>query len=459
MASVRRKALLSVLAIVAILAVIVPWKVTPVLAMASGYMAKAMCSEHFVAGRTDLDHIRSDVMDIDSIFGWFHHDVDHGNGTASAFLGPGIYRVTAVYRGGLGCTIARGVEPESLAAPVVEKRGAHQPRHMAGKVNPALEAVLDHAFSEPEPGSHRQTRAVVVLHRGEIVAERYAEPFGPDTPLLGWSMTKSITNALVGILVKDGVLALDQPAPVPEWREAGDVRGGITLRHLLQMSSGLDFAEVYGPGSDATNMLFTAYSAGAYAARAGLAYPPGTHWSYSSGTSNILARIVFEHAGASPQAVYDFMQKRLFQPLGLDSMVVETDSSGAPVGSSFSYATARDWARLGQFWLQDGVWEGKRILPEGWMAWSSAPAPAAPRGEYGAQFWLNAGREGEHKSFPELPSNLYFANGFNDQSVVVFPDEEIVAVRLGFTTDDSWDLGDFLQGVHGALVSADRNAF
>ena len=400
MSSIRRKTLLSVLSIAVLLAVILPWKVMPVLAMASSYMAKTMCSEHFVAGRADLGHIRSDELDIDPKFGCFHHDIDHERGVASAFLGPGIYRVSAVYRGGLGCTIAVGVDPKMLAVPKSVHSRVHSSLPAGNERNPELEEVLDRAFSEPEPGSHRQTRAIVVLHKGQVAAERYAEPFGPDTPLLGWSMTKSITNALVGILVKDGVLALDEPAPVSEWQEPGDIRGGITLRHLLQMSSGLDFAEEYAPGTDATRMLFSEYSAGNYAAKAGLAYPPGTHWSYSSGTSNILARIVFDHVGASPQAVYDFMQKRLFQPLVLESMVVESDSSGAPVGSSFSYASARDWARLGQF-------------------------------------WLNAGRDGGHKSFPALPSNIYFANGYNHQSVVVFPDEEIVAVRLGFTTDDS----------------------
>ena len=433
---------------------LVAWKATPLVAMAAGYMSKSMCSEHFVAGRQDLGQIRSDVIDIDPLFRWIHHEVDHAQGQVSAFLGPGIGRVTAVHRDELGCTIAIDIDPEELR-PVKTQSEANAPAEPLpgpGPKIPALEAVLDRAFAEPSTESHRQTRAIVVMQHGRIVAERYAEPFGADTPLLGWSMTKSITNALVGILVGDGVLSLDDAAPVPEWRQPGDVRGRITLRHLLQMSSGLDFAEVYAPGSDATNMLFTTHSAGAYAARAGLAYPAGSHWAYSSGTSNILARIVFEHTGGDAQAVHDFMQERLFKPVGLTSLVVETDSSGAPVGSSFAYATARDWARLGQFWLQDGVWAGRRILPEGWMAWSTTPAPAAPQGEYGAQFWLNAGHEGEQRHFPGLPATLFYASGFNDQTVVVMPDQEIVAVRLGFTTDDSWDLGEFLAGVHAALA-------
>jgi CubicO group peptidase (beta-lactamase class C family) len=151
------------------------------------------------------------------------------------------------------------------------------------------------------------------------------------------------------------------------------------------------------------------------------------------------------------QDVQRFTRERLLQPLGLASMVIEADSSGAQVGSSFSYATARDWARLGQFWLQDGVWDGERLLPVGWMQWSTTPTPAAPNGEYGAQFWLNAGRHGEYKPFPELPPNMFYASGFNGQSVSVFPDQEIVVVRLGFTTDDSWDGGEFLERVLSVL--------
>jgi CubicO group peptidase (beta-lactamase class C family) len=289
------------------------------------------------------------------------------------------------------------------------------------------------------------------MHQGQIVAERYAVPFDRDTPLIGWSMTKSITNNLLGLLAKDGRFELDDPAPVPEWQTSDDSRKAITMRQLLQMSSGLDFAEVYNPGSVTTNMLFTEPSAGEYAAAAPLGYQPGSRWYYSSGTTNILARIVRDMVGGTAAAVHDFTRRRLYQPLGITTMVLEPDASGAPVGSSFSYATARDWARLGQFWLQDGVWQGQRLLPEGWMEWSTEAAPAAPKGEYGAQFWLNRGAPGKDRPSPNLPETMFMANGFNGQSVVVFPDQDLVVVRLGFTTDDSWNLDAFLLGVLEAL--------
>jgi CubicO group peptidase (beta-lactamase class C family) len=444
----------SILALLVFAVALLAWQAGKVLPMGAGYIAKTMCSEHFLAGRENLDHIWSDILDLDSTFEWGGYELDSRAARVEGFIGPGILSTTAVYREGLGCTIASGVPPESLLplpseqlAPVA----AAPPLAASGQRIAALEAVIDEAFSEPSKHSHRQTRAVVVMHQGQIVAERYAVPFDRDTPLIGWSMTKSITNNLLGLLAKDGRFELDDPAPVPEWQASDDSRKAITMRQLLQMSSGLDFAEVYNPGSVTTNMLFTEPSAGEYAAAAPLGYQPGSRWYYSSGTTNILARIVRDMVGGTAAAVHDFTRRRLYQPLGIATMVVEPDASGAPVGSSFSYATARDWARLGQFWLQDGVWQGQRLLPEGWMQWSTEAASAAPHGEYGAQFWLNRGAPGKERPSPDLPETMFMANGFNGQSVVVFPEQDLVVVRLGFTTDNSWDLDAFLLGVLEAL--------
>jgi CubicO group peptidase (beta-lactamase class C family) len=443
-------ALKILLLVVALTAATLIWQFIRVAPMATGYIAKTICSEHFVAGRDDIEHIWADIRDLNPVFGLGNFDLDTTAARASGYFGPGLAKTTAVYREGLGCTIAVGVEPgslEPLPASAPDRTGRPLLLLAADVRNPALEAVLDEAFSEPSAESHRQTRAVVVLKGGRIIAERYAPPFTRETPLIGWSMTKSVVNTLIGILVRDGLLELDAAAPVPEWRDSDDPRSRITLRHLLQMSSGLDFEEVYEPGSDATNMLFTEFSAAGYAAASTLKYEPGTHWYYSSGTSNILARVIRDTVGGSTADVREFTQRRLFDPIGIRTMVLEPDASGAPVGSSFSYATARDWARLGQFWLQGGMWQGERLLPEGWMEWSATPAPAAPMGEYGAQFWLNAGIEGRHRAFPDVPESMFFANGFNNQIVAVFPEQELVVVRLGFTTDGSWNDNAFLSAV------------
>jgi len=432
------------------------WQSSRLLPVGAGYLAKALCSEYFVAGRHDPERIFADVRDIDPTFAWVSYRLDPAGGRAMGYVGPGLAATTAVYRDGIGCTLAKGVDAdalEPLPGDLSEAVSASDPFPILPE-NPALERVLDEAFVEPAPGSHRQTRAIVVLHRGRVAAERYAPGFDRDTPLIGWSMTKSITNNLVGFLVADGVLDTAAPAGVPEWQAPDDPRRQITLAHLLQMSSGLDFEEVYGAGSKTTDMLFASYSAAAVAADAPLAYAPGERWYYSSGSTNILARIVRDAVGGSLLEVQRFTRERLLQPLGLASMVIETDASGVQVGSSFSYATARDWARLGQFWLQDGVWEGQRLLPEGWMDWSTTPAPAAPNGEYGAQFWLNAGRSSRDRPFPALPEDMFYASGFNGQMVAVFPEQQIVVARLGFTTDDSWNSAEFLEGVLAALSGA-----
>jgi CubicO group peptidase (beta-lactamase class C family) len=430
------------------------WQAGKVMPMGAAYIAKTMCSEHFVAGRDNLDDIWSDILDIDSSFTLGNYELDTEAARVTGFFGSGILKTTAVYREGLGCTIAAGVAPDSLLPLPPEQlasSGPVQPWPDSAASNPKLEAALDEAFSEPSSESHRQTRAVVLLQDGQIVAERYAAPFDRETPLIGWSMTKSITNNLLGLLAGDGHFDLDDPAPVPEWQADDDPRKAITMRQMLQMSSGLDFPEVYSPGSATTNMLFTEPSAAAVAAAAPLGYEPGSRWHYSSGTSNILARIVRDMTGGTAAAVHEFTRRRLYNPLGITTMVIEPDASGAQVGSSFSYATARDWARLGQFWLQDGMWRGERLLPEGWMDWSTVAAPAATEGQYGAQFWLNRDVGGKGRPSPELPESMFMANGFNGQSVVVFPDQNIVVVRLGFTTDNSWDLDAFLVQVLTAL--------
>ena len=430
------------------------WQVAKVAPMGAGYMAKTLCSERFVAGRFDVGEIYSDILDINALFDWGDYEIEEDSRRATAWFGPGLMKTTAVYREGLGCTIAAGVDADELQtiqSPPRSRSARLNPFPAAQTKNAQLETVLDAAFSEPDESSHRRTRAIVVLKNGRIVAERYAPGFQRTTPLIGWSMTKSLTNTLIGMLVGDGILALDDPAPVPEWRSEGDPRGRITLRQLLQMSSGLEFEEIYEPGSDATNMLFTEYSAGAYAAGAPLGHEPGTRWYYSSGTSNILARIFRDATGGTVFSAREFIEERLYRPLGITSMVIEPDASGAPVGSSFSYATARDWARIGQFWLQDGQWSGQRLLPENWMRWSTSPAPSAKKGQYGAQFWLNAGLGGEQRAFPDLPASMYYAHGFNSQIVAVFPDQDAVVVRLGFTTDDSWDDNVFLAAMLAAI--------
>ena len=270
----------------------------------------------------------------------------------------------------------------------------------------------------------------------------------PSTP------SKSVTSALVGVLVKAGKLELHGPAPVVEWQKPGDPRQAITLDMLLRMSSGLAFNEGYGdPFADVLHMLYRSEDFGGYAAQCDLAHTPDSHWSYSSGTSNLVSRIVREAVGGTQADYFNFPRTVLFGPLGMGSAVMEPDASGTFVGSSYTYATARDWARFGLLYLKDGVWQGERILPEGWVKYSATPTPTAPKGNYGAHWWLNAGTSAEPESrpMPTLPADLYFASGHEGQFVIVVPSRDVVIVRMGLTTVGKFPLEEFVRRVLDAV--------
>jgi len=298
----------------------------------------------------------------------------------------------------------------------------------------ALEAIVDEGFDNTVvPG----TRAIVVVHRGVLVAERYAPGFSVDQKFLSQSVAKSVLNTLIGVLVKDGVLDIDEPAPVAEWQE--DARRRIIVANLLQMSSGLDFNEAYfNPvKSDVLPMLFGEgrKDMGQHAARSPLAHTPGTYWSYSSGTTNLLSRIVRDRVGGDRTSYLSFMRDRLFEPIGMKSAEPEFDASGTFVASSWLHATARDWARFGLFVLRGGNWEGEALLPEGWTDWSRTPLAHTSTGMYGAHFWLNIGdlETGEGRRIANGPRDAFMASGHRGQYVVMVPSKDLVIVRLGHT--------------------------
>ena len=269
-------------------------------------------------------------------------------------------------------------------------------------------------------------------------------------------MTKSVNNALVGILVKQGKLATDRPLAAPEWRRPGDPRAAIRLDDLMRMSSGLKFDENYsGAASDVAKDLFLAEDAGAYAASLPLEKPIGTHWAYSSGTTNIISRAVRLAIGNDP-AYRLFPRRALFEPLGMQTAVLEPDPSGTFVGSSYMYASARDWARFGLLYLHDGVWNGKRILPEGWVKYSTTRSPADPSGAYGAQVWINAGDSSGKRPHPNLPADAFFFLGHDQQNVVIIPSRDLVVVRLGYTPGRDWDLDAFVVHVLDALPRSSK---
>ncbi len=446
------------------------WYLTQAIPIGTGYVAKYLCSAIFISGRNPDSVFREDVAPVNPLAAVVSLNIDRPNKrvTADSF---GLFKAAAVYREGCGCTLAVGASEEDLrkqdiAAAVSQKKfpddlpwpegNGEIARPLPPGVDEAkLSKALDNAFAESGSKKLKYTRAVLVVYDGRLIAERYALGFDRNMPLLGWSMSKSITNALVGILVKNGKLSLKEPAPVPEWQKEGDPRKRITLDQLLRMSSGLEFEEVYKPLYDATKMLYGSYDFAAYAASKPLAAPLDTKWSYSSGTANIISRIVRMEADKNYRNSFTFMREELFDRIGMQSAVPEPDPSGTYVGSSYTFATPRDWARFGLLYLQDGVWNGERILPEGWVRYTTTPTPGAPKGEYGAHFWLNAGPASDSgkRRWPSSPADAYSADGYQEQKIIVIPSKKLVLVRFGATSvRKAWNNDKFITDVMTAFL-------
>lgn len=429
--------------------------------LGAGFAAKNVCSTVFVSGRSlesavdDLRAYRSVALDLVRVA----LDRDRGTVVGSLF---GLGRREAVYRQGLGCTLAIGASAEALRRSTAPARSP-APRtapwpvgdaDAAPPVGPALGRALDDAFAEVAGTPPRRTRAVIVVHAGRIVAERYAPGTTRETPLPGWSMAKSVAATLAGVLVAQGKLRLDGAGLLAGWRAPGDPRAAITLEQLLHMSSGLEFDETYAnPLSDVVYMLFGTGDAAGFAAGKRLARPPGTHWAYASGTTNVLMRVMRE-ALADDREYLALPRRALFDRIGMASALIEPDASGTFVGSSLMFATARDWARFGLLALSDGVSNGRRILPEGWVKFMTTPAPAAPEGEYAAHWWRKLGaNRGANGRAPMLPPDAFHAAGHGGQYVTVVPSHDAVVVRLGHAVDrDAWDQDAFAARMLEALA-------
>jgi CubicO group peptidase (beta-lactamase class C family) len=450
------------------------WLLSRAVPIGTGYVAKYLCSSTFVSDRNPETVFREDVAPVNPLAKIVDYTIDRRQKTVTSDS-FGLFGLEALYREGCGCSLVIGTTAEKMRRQELVEPGfaAKRPQHRSdlpwpagsqGPVDPAglgidakrLEKALDEAFSEPGPDRPRKTRAVVVVYDGRLVAERYALGFDKDMPLSGWSMSKSVTNALVGILVRQGKIDIRQPAPVPEWQKEGDPRKQITLDQLLRMSSGLKFEEEYAPLYDATYMLYGSYDFAAYAAAKPLESEPDAKWYYSSGTANIVARIIRQAVEKDHRYYYSFIFEELFDKIGMTSAVNEPDSSGTFVGSSYAMATPQDWARFGLLYLQDGVWQGERILPEGWVKYTTTPTPKAPLGEYGALFWLNAGSAANpnNRLWPSAPRDAFAAQGFQEQKVIVIPSRKLVLVRFGATTDrKAWNTDAFIKSVLDCLPS------
>jgi CubicO group peptidase (beta-lactamase class C family) len=432
------------------------WRVA---AIGAAYRSKVLCSIVFGTGRTiDPQHVEDVSVDSYWPLRIFRSRVDPVARTVTSSL-FGLRSRTATYRPGLGAT---------LFLPTGNSGGFGEARHSAPGEGPprigpsmaslnarttsSVQRVIDRAFTEPNPKRLRRTRAIVVVHDGDMVAEQYAPDFDATTRLPGWSMAKSVLNALVGILVGEKRLSLRDTALMPEWQPP-DPRSAITLEDLLRMRSGLKFSELYSDfSSDVIEMLFNQPDTAAYAARQPLSFAPGNTWSYASGTSNIVSAIVRRTVG--DRAYFDWPRAALFDPIGMTSATLEPDAAGTFVCSSFMLATARDWARFGQLFLQDGVWEGRRILPVDWVKFSTTPTTPSLLGNFGAHWWLKLGPEigGGTDAAARIPRDAFFAIGHEAQTLTVIPSQRLVAVRLGLSVYiDAWNQAEFIAELLDAL--------
>jgi CubicO group peptidase (beta-lactamase class C family) len=426
----------SLLSLMVIVLVALWAKPPELLRIGANYSAKIVCSNVFLADRDPDQVLRDDVQAPGiAILHLMRVSVDHDAGVVRAgflgFIGHGL----AVSRPGLGCTTV----PDgnlNFAKAAASAAATTAPAELTPPVQlwPDGEATASHlqierAIADSDlvgPGM----RAVIVVDHGRITAERYGKDFSAKTPLLGWSMSKTVVAGLIGMLVKDGKLSLDQAGFWP----AGDGRERIRVADLLAMSSGLHFNESYGAVSDVTSMLYLRPDMAAFAHDQPLDHPVGEAWSYSSGTAVLLSRIMQDAAGANSAG---FVAQRLFNPLGMKSATMEADEHGTLVGSSYMYATAHDWARYGQFLLQDGVWNGERLLPGGYVAMMATPVKAS-RGQYGAgQTWLWASDAAKPGVNPDgafgIPTDTFYMSGHDGQTIAVIRSRQLVIVRMGLT--------------------------
>jgi CubicO group peptidase (beta-lactamase class C family) len=290
-----------------------------------------------------------------------------------------------------------------------------------------LKEAGDQAFDPNNEMTHLKTRSLLVLYKDSIVYEKYANGYDEGTEILGWSMTKSIMNTWVGMMVKDSVLKVSDNALFEDWK--GDDRKNISLNDLLHMESGLLWDEVYSDISPATKMLYNSEDNGAVALKQPLEHAPGTYWEYSSGTSNIISKYL-RNQFKNHEDYLRFPYERIFQKLHMANTTLEVDESGSYIGSSYCYATTRDWARFGTFYLRDGIWNGERLLPEGWVSYSRTPVKSS-NGRYGAHFWTNA----SPKYYKDAPADMFSANGYEGQRIFIIPSKDIVIVRMGLSEE------------------------
>jgi CubicO group peptidase (beta-lactamase class C family) len=458
----KRKRFLKGLLLVLLLIILISftWLSSTVFRDVSGYGSKNLCSAVYLQRRDSKDVIREDLADFPVSLGKFTVNEKDSSVTGSVW---GIAKSKAIYRKGCGCTLVNDLSEDEVrrqkfsfpSKPVVNSdtidwpSGDRLTKAFPSNINKDhLQKAVDNVMNETSAnGKPAFTRAVLILYDGNIIAERYAPGFDKNTVMLGWSMSKSLTAAMAGILVNQNKLSVDEPAPVPVW--ANTEKRNITIKNLLQQTTGLDFTEIYTRPSIVTKMLFRKGDMAAYAASLPLKYDPGTVFNYSSGNSNILSGVVRQVVGEKDYSAFPY--KELFYKINAYSFLLEPDASGTYIGSSYSYATARDFARFGLLYYNNGTWNGLQVLPANWVKESVQASSADKRRHYGYQFWLNGydEKDSTKRWYPDVPADMFFCDGYGGQDVYIIPSEKLIVVRLGLhTINENKFLKEVIQWIH-----------
>ena len=405
----------------------------------AGYSAKNTASSVFVAKRTlaftdTTDNNFSPVsLASDEV------NLKTKSATSSVF---GLLTRKAIIRKGLGSVLTLEEDDETAAY--------YSPRRLppdyktpfpygSGEQNNLFFKKIDYYKLNKSVSSiftkEYKSRAVVVIYKDQIIAEKYADGFNKDSKFLGWSMTKSILSTVFGVMQHQGKINVLEKAPIASWQN--DARKNITINNLLQMNSGLEWDENYDEISDATKMLFLDRDMTKMQENKPLVGQPNESWNYSSGTTNLLSGILKNYF-QTHQEYLDFWYTDFIDRIGMSSMLLEADLSGNYVGSSYSWATARDWGKFGLLYLKNGNWNGEELFTKDWVDYVTTPTNTS-EGIYGAQFWLNSSG-----GFKDVPNNMYYADGYQGQRVYVLPDQELVIVRFGLK---NFDENEFLKGI------------
>ena len=441
-----------VVTLLAVIIIAVAFYLNSLLPIITGYAAKNLCSAVFVSGRQPAE-----VENVDLNFSFIKYNKNEVNfdekSVTSRFLWG---KSKAVYREGFGTTLLREVPEEDLRK--IQFPAGTDPCYLQDTIAWPLGDILPDTTTGidlqklgristelmSDNGYNGNAFAFLVLHKGIPVAEVYEPQFNKDTKFLGWSMAKSVINALVGIEVMKGNMDISKPAAIREWRNTE--KNAITINDLMQMQSGLEWNEDYGNRSDVTLMLHCEEDMSRFTYEKRLEYPVGEHWYYSSGTTNIVSYLLREQF-SNDSLYYSSFYTELFNKTGMTDVIFEADPSGTIVGSSYLYASARDYARFALLYENDGVFNGERILPEGWVDYSRS-ATKASNGAYGSFWWLN-----RNMALPSAPEDMYYCVGHDGQRIFILPEEELIIIVLGYspTSNGGMDFDRLLKDITGIL--------